>query len=180
VAVVGVLVLGLAFLVIDLRSGPRLVVPQDVPVEVTSLVDATWASFLDAFPAQRRCIGEVTLVLVRHVEGGDASFSPSERTIHIEIPTTPERFPESLAHELGHVVDRSCGGEAAVGDAFRLAQGIPATRGWSAGDHWFDEPSEQFAETVVQIVEGRRLLHADVFDVTDDAIAIVSDWGLHG
>lgn len=164
---------------VALNAGPapRIDLPQDVPGQVEELVDATWSSFVDSFPALRDCIGDVAVVLVRDVTGGDASYSASERTIRIEIPTTPERFPESLAHELGHLIEESCSAPEAIGAEFMSAQAIPAGTSWRGGDHWFDTPSEQFAETVVQIVRGERIIHADVINVSDGAVRLVSEWG---
>jgi hypothetical protein len=157
--------------------GPEILVPQDVPPEVSELVESTWDSFVDVFAGRDECIGTVGLVLVRSVDGGDAVYSPGDRMIRIEIPTTPVRFPESLAHELGHHVEHACSVPEDIGPEFRRAQGLSAGISWSGAAPWNGSPSEHFAETVVALVNGRRVLHADVLTVTPEAEDLVAAWG---
>lgn len=156
-----------------------MLVPQGVPGDVTAIVDRTWPAFLEAFPAQRDCIGDVTLLLVFEVEGGAASYRPDEATIRIEIPTTPERFEESLAHELGHHLEHRCPVVSEMGAEFLAAQGIDGDAEWFDRASWFEAPTEHFAETVVQIVLGERRIHADRIQLDQRAVEVVTDWG-HG
>jgi hypothetical protein len=172
---IGVLVIGLAGW--SWMRLPRLEIPQEVPAEVTELSMDTWDSFLAAFPAQHDCIGTVTVRLTRSVEGGDALYRSSERTILIEIPTTPERFPESLAHELGHHLESACGAAEELGTAFRRSQGLEPDSPWSGSDPWFESPSEQFAETVVELVLGERITHPDIVTLDDATLDLVREWG---
>lgn len=158
--------------------GPRMLVPQGVPDDVSAIVDRTWPAFLRAFPARHECIGDVTLLLVFDVEGGAASYRPDEATIRIEIPTTPERFEESLAHELGHHLEHRCPLIPEIGAEFLAAQKFEAGVEWFGRDPWFESPTEHFAETVVQIVLGERRIHADRITLSSRAIAIVRKWGL--
>lgn len=157
--------------------GPRMLVPQGVPDDVSAIVDRTWPGFLEAFPARHECIGDVTLLLVFEVEGGAASYRPDETTIRIEIPTTPERFEESLAHELGHHLEHRCPVVPEIGAEFLAAQGIDADTEWFHRDPWFESPTEHFAESVVQIVLGERRIHADRITLSFEAIATVREWG---
>jgi acetylornithine deacetylase/succinyl-diaminopimelate desuccinylase-like protein len=159
---------------------PSLEIPQEVPAEVTELSLATWKSYLAAFPAQRNCIGTVTMRLTRSVDGGDAMYRPPERTIYVEIPTTPERFPESLAHELGHHLESACNAEGELGEAFRASQGLPPDSAWSGSEPWYDSPSEHFAETVVEIVDGERITHQDIVILQPSTIDLVRAWGATG
>jgi len=177
-AVVVVAAIGGLWRVADRR--PSLEIPQEVPAEVTELTLATWDSYLAAFPAQRNCIGTVTMRLTRSVDGGDALYRPPERTIYVEIPTTPERFPESLAHELGHHLETACNAEAELGSAVRDAQDLPSDSAWSGGEPWYDSPSEHFAETVVEIVEGERITHQDIVILQPATIELVRAWGATG
>jgi hypothetical protein len=172
--------LGAAVAFAIMQPRPTLDVPQDVPEEVQDLVDATWDSYLAAFPAQRQCIGSVTVVLVRSVEGGAASYRAADRTISVEIPTTPERFPESLAHELGHHLESACGAQERLGEAFLDAQGFARDVPWSRGRYWFEIPSEYFAEAVAEIVNGERITHPDVITLEPAAIELVAAWGHSG
>lgn len=162
-----------------LSAPATIVVPQEVPPEVTELVRSTWASFLAAFPAKQDCVGTVELILVTDVAGGDAAYSPEEPQIRIEIPTTPARFPESLAHELGHHLERACNAAAEIGREFVVAEGLDPDADWYLGDLWFKVPSEHFAETVVWLVMGDRLLHSDIMPLSENTIRLVSEWGQH-
>lgn len=157
---------------------PRIVVPQEVPPAVTELVNSTWQSFLATFPAQRDCIGTVELVLVDEVVGGDASYSRDGHVIKIQIPTTPARFPESLAHELGHHLERACPVIKDIGRDFERAQDFDlATTDWYLGEFWYKRPTEQFAETVVQLLLGERILHSDIIVLSEEAVHLVAEWG---
>lgn len=157
--------------------GPRMLVPQGVPDDVSAIVDRTWPAFLRAFPARHECIGDVTLLLVFDVEGGAASYRPDEATIRIEIPTTPERFEESLAHELGHHLEHRCPVIPEIGTEFVAAQGMDAGVEWFHRDPWFDSPTEHFAEAVVHVVLGERRIHADRVTLSSEAITTVRQWG---
>ena len=157
--------------------GPRIKVPQGVPADVSEIVDRTWPVFLDTFPARTGCIGDVTLLLVFDVEGGAAVYAPDNATIRIEIPTTPERFEESLVHELGHHLEHRCDPVESIGDAFVAAEGLDPETAWFDRDRWFEAPTEHFAEAVVQLTLGERRIHADRFTVRDASLRLVADWG---
>ncbi len=157
-------------------NGPRLVTIQRLPPEVQQLTDQTWQSFLDVFAGKRGCIGTVELVLVDEVEGGAAEYRRSDRLIRIEIPTTPLRFPESLAHELGHHLEEACSVEQELGSAFRTAIGSPDGVDWRQADRWQDRPTEHFAEAVVALVIGERHTHADLIDLSAAALDVVGAW----
>lgn len=79
-----------------------LVVVRDVPADVQAELDVTWSRFLDRFGSRRTCFEDVSVDLVRQVQGGDARYVIDKRLIEIQIPTTPARFRESFAHELAH------------------------------------------------------------------------------
>jgi hypothetical protein len=157
--------------------GPRILVPQDVPNEVTALVESAWASYLDAFPAKHDCIGTVELVLVANVPAGEASYRYADHLVRIEIPTTPEDFPESLAHELGHHLDRACGAREEIGARLVVTQGLDRAASWDQGVLWHEIPAEHFAEAVVEVALGRRLMHADIVTLSELTLRLVSDWG---
>lgn len=157
-------------------EGPSLVTVQNLPVEVRRLTDETWASFLHVFSGKRGCIGIVALELVADVEGGAAEYLPPERLVRIEIPTTPLRFPESLAHELGHHLEEVCSVEREIGAAFRAASRFDPDADWTRASRWRDRPSEHFAEAVVLLVLGERLTHADVIELDPSAVELVEAW----
>lgn len=158
-------------------SDAKLVPAQDLPPDVRSLVTATWDAFERAFPARIDCMAPVGLELVRNVPNGDAVYHRDTARIEIEIPTSPARFPESLVHELAHHLEESCADHAELRVPFATAQGLLDAPAWSYGGEWARIPSEHFAEAVVQVVNGARLLHDDVIELTPEAIAIVAEWG---
>ena len=82
----------------DGSAGPTLRFSQDVPADVRSETEATWERFLGVVADRTACVGDVTVVLERHVEGGDARYVEADARIEIRIPTTPEGYRESLAH----------------------------------------------------------------------------------
>jgi hypothetical protein len=156
--------------------GPSIEPRQNLPADVAELTASTWLAFERAFPSQASCLSDVELALVDDVPGGAADYVVAEHLIRIEIPTSPRRYVESLIHELAHHLDAVCDGELEVGPAFRVAQEIPADAPWERAEAWEERPMEQFAETVVEYVTGDRYTHADIIDVSAEALAVVRDW----
>jgi hypothetical protein len=152
-----------------------LVVPQDVPDDVRAELDIAWVRFLDRFDAQRDCFGDITVVLVRQVAGGDARYVVDGAVIEIEIPTTPARFRESFVHELAHHVEATC-------PRFRELRAelhplLGPGRDWSDGAVWYDVPAERFAEHVVELVNGERVRHAAEIPIDARVTGLIAAWG---
>jgi hypothetical protein len=42
---------------------------------------------------------------------------------------------------------------------------------------WHEIPAEHFAEAVVEVALGRRLMHADIVTLSEQTLRLVSDWG---
>ena len=59
---------------------------------------------------------------------------------------------------------------------FLAAQGFASGTDWFAGTAWEETPSEHYAEAVVELVAGRRT-HQGGIRITDEALAVVRDWG---
>jgi len=152
-----------------------LIVVQEVPSDVQAEVDILWRRFVGTFGARRSCFGDVSLMLVRDVEGGDARYVGAESLIEIEIPTTPARFRESLAHELGHHVERTCI-EFSELRAAMLTELDMADSSWSGGDVWEQIPAEIWAEGVVGLVNGERILHGDDMPIDPSITALIEAW----
>lgn len=153
-------------------SDPVVRFVQPVPTDVESEARAAVADFVAVFDARRGCAGTAEVVLVRDVEGGDARYLDSEGVIEIEIPTTPERFRESLIHELAHHVEHRCLDFAELRRAWTEQTGIV----WSGQDRWEDRPSEQWAEVVVEVVLGERMLHDDDMPIDANLVVLAVDW----
>ncbi len=151
-----------------------LVVVQDVPADVRAELDVTWQRFLDHFGSRRTCWADVSVVLVVDVVDGDARYVTADARIEIEIPTTPARFRESLAHELAHHVEHTCVEFETLESTL-----LPALGGgdWFAGDTWDQVPSERYAEAVVELVNGERIRHLDRIQVAPVVVAAISEWG---
>lgn len=156
-------------------GGGRLTIVQDLPDDLRAELDPTWAAFLDRFAGHRRCIADVEVVLVDHVEGGDARYVSDGARIEIEIPTTPARFRESLVHELAHHVERTCDDFGELRTVLHAEFGSELV--WSGGSPWVDIPAERWAEAVVQLVNGERILHATEMPIPRSVLDIVATWG---
>jgi hypothetical protein len=154
----------------------ELVVLQDVPADVRAELDVSWASFTERFDGRLTCIPDVSVELVRDVEGGDARYVRSRALIEIEIPTTPARFRESLAHELGHHVEHACAEFAEIQAVLHQRWGGPE-QPWELGAAWNETPSELWAEGVVQLVNGERLLHAEEMPIDVAVVELIAGWG---
>lgn len=154
----------------------RIIVMQDVPDDVLAEMNTTWGRFIDRFADRRTCFADVTVVLVDRVEGGDARYVGDEALIEIQIPTTPARFRESLTHELAHHVERTCDEFDDLRTTLHPQFGGP-DRPWNGGETWEETPSELWAEAVVALVNGERLLHADDMPIDEDAIDQIAEWG---
>ena len=165
------------FVVVD-RAGrddrARLTVVQELPDDVRVELDDTWARFLDRFAGRRSCFDDVTLVLVDDVVGGDARYVVADARIEIAIPTTPERFQESVAHELAHHVEHTC--DEFSGLRASLQPIIGSAGSWFEGPTWAETPSEIWAETVVEVVLGERIRHADRITIDPEAQAAIEAW----
>ena len=157
----------------------RVAVPtftQQVPADVRRETGATWAAFTARFAARADCWDDVSIELVRVVDGGDARYVAADARIEIRIPTTPARYRESLVHELAHHVERTCADFVSLRSALGplLAGG---TDTWFSGATWEAVPSERYAEAVVELVNEQRIRHEDDVPVDDEVIALVERWG---
>ena len=171
---VTVLAVGGAVWSVDGLSG-TLEPTQRLPLDVEVAATDVWRQFLLVFGNRQRCMGDVSLTLERSIVG-DARCRLAEREIIIQIPTSPVRFGESLVHELGHHMERTCGIES-VETTFLAAQGFAPGTAWFGPAEWEQTPSEHFAEAVVQIVLGDRLLHDDDVPLSSAAIDLVRLYG---
>lgn len=171
VGAVGVAVAVAAWPRADREPVVRLV--QPVPADVEAEVRAAVAEFVAVFEPRRDCIGGAAVELVATVGGGDARYRAEHALIEIEIPTTPERFRESLVHELAHHVEHSCADFDELRVAILELQGETA---WASQPHWPDRPSEQWAETVVAIVLDERVRHGGEIPLDLELIELVAAW----
>lgn len=148
---------------------------QQLPVDVRAEIATVEQRFVDAFERRLGCVPPATLRLVGAVVGGDARYVVGDRRIEIAIPTTPARFRESLVHELAHHVEATCDDFDELRTSLAPLFG-DSTEGWTAGTTWEEVPAELWAETVVLVVNGDRLLHADDMPLPPGAVEVVEAW----
>ena len=160
----------------DGATDPVLRFAQDVPADGRAETETTWRRFLDVVAGRRSCVGDVTVVLERRVEGGDARYVGAAARIEIQIPTTPERYRESLAHELAHHLERTCADVGELQAALTPSLVAPG-QAWSVGSTWEETPSERFAEAVVVAVNGSRVRHTDTVVVEPEVVELIERWG---
>ena len=70
----------------------------------------------------------------------------------------------------GDISWQAIGGVDALGEA---AQGFDGSEPWNTGDTWESTPAEHFAEAIVAVVNGDRLLHDDQLELSDESLAVV-------
>lgn len=158
-------------------SPADLVFVQEVPGDVRKETTATWQRFGERFESRTSCWSDVSVELVREVADGDARYVIAEARIEIQIPTTPERYRESLAHEIAHHVERTCPEFETLRSALRPVLGRGS---WYDGSVWAEIPSERFAEAVVELVNGERIRHVDEVEVDQSVVDLIAGWGTGG
>lgn len=152
---------------------PLVTFRQDVPDDVEAEAIDAVAAFNGTFSARRGCVDGVEVVLVDHVEGGDARYVGDAATIEIAIPTSPRRFRESLLHELAHHVEHRCA------EFDRLAEQILSLTGgetWSGQARWEDRPAEHWAEAVVEVSLGERVRFGRSMPLDPAVVEAVRAW----
>ncbi len=158
-------------------SADRIRIVQDVPAEVTGIVQDVWRDLEERLAWAAECMAPVEVFLSRDVPDGAARYRADEQLIEVQIPTSPARFRESLVHELGHHIDATCSGLEQVRSEFTMAQDLDPGGPWNDGEAWESTPAEHFAEAVVAIVNHERLLHEDRIVLFTSSLEIVERAG---
>lgn len=145
-----------------------------VPGDLRALSHRVWRDFAAAFAGRLACIPPVTLTASRDLED-HARYQPGAATITVRVPATAGQLRQSLLHELAHHLESHCPAHQALRPAFLAAQGHARGAAWGRGPTWEQTPSEQWAEAVVAVVEGRRSRHQQV-PVRPAAMDLVARW----
>ncbi len=156
-------------------SSPQLAHDDTVPDDLRELADDTWDDFLAAIPARHDCVSAPTLHAAWELEAR-AQYQPETRVLSVRVPGTPATLRSKLLHEFAHHLEFTCAEHDELREAFLSAQGFLTDADWFAGDSWETTPSEQYAEAVVELVEGRRTHQGGIY-ITDDAVDVVRAWG---
>jgi hypothetical protein len=132
---------------------PELRITGASPDDLRALIVATWDRFVEAFPARRSCLAPVTVQGAWELDDR-ASYDPGRRLVTVRIPGTAANLRASLVHEFAHHMEFTCPEQHDVRVPFLVAQKLPPSAPWFEGRSWETTPSEQFAESVVQVVLG--------------------------
>jgi len=154
---------------------PELRHDETVPDDLRALADETWRDFLSAFPGRQNCLPSPTLHAAWELDTR-ARYQPETAVLTVRVPGTPATLRSELLHEFAHHLEFTCDEHESLRSRFLNAQGFAPGTPWFDGDSWETTPSEQYAEAVVELVEGRRT-HLGGIRLTDDAIDVVRRWG---
>ena len=168
--------LAVAFTAACGASSASLVFAEGTPSDLQDLGLEVWADFLEAFPNQAGCIGEVTLEGDWTLEGSRAYYLPEDAKVVLEIPATAPHLRHSLVHELAHHVEHACADHVELREAFLKAQNVPTDTPWFEGPSWEETPSEQYAEAVVRLVLSRPVMHYRL-SLAPESIEAIKKWG---
>lgn len=177
--------LALAVLVVGVVAGALLLARPDpapalrfddsVPDDLRAVAVQAWDDFFAVHPQRLDCIPPVTLTAAWEL-ADRAEYRPGTATVIIRVPGTAPNLADSLVHEFAHHVEFTCPEHEELRGAFLEAQGFPVTTAWFEGTAWETTPSEQYAETTVEVVLGRRTHRGGVV-VSDEAATVVRQWG---
>ena len=156
-------------------SIPELRYDESVPGDLRRLADETWSDFLETLPARWDCIPSPTLHAAWELDTR-AEYQPETATLTLRVPGTPATLRSGLLHEFAHHVEFVCADHELLRPEFLAAQGFAPDTLWFGGASWEHTPSEQYAEAVVELIEGRRS-HRGGIILSDTAVTTIAEWG---
>lgn len=160
------------------NTSARLIHDDTVPEDLEQLADEAWADFLDAIPGRFSCVEPVTLHAAWELENR-GEYRPDTATIVVRVPGTPATLRSELIHEFAHHLEFACDDHSGLRDGFLTAQGFAASAEWFTGESWETTPSEQYAEAMVEMIEGTRS-HRGGINITSAALAVLEAWANGG
>jgi hypothetical protein len=170
-----VVTIGVAYIVSERGSGPELIIDGSVAADFAAVAMEDWESFVDAFPSQRGCIGQVTLVADYDLDDL-AKYDPESRTMAVRVPAPRVLLDRAVVHELAHHLEFECRSQVEMRPSFLEVLGR-SDEGWFDGAEWGSVPSEIFAEAVVEyVLDERGRVHTDLGLIDQRAVDVVVDW----
>jgi hypothetical protein len=155
---------------------PAIHYADGVPDDVRRLAGATWARFLDVFPARMGCVPDVTLATAWSYRAR-GRYQPARRLVTLRIPGTAPNLSATMVHEFAHHLDYACP-DRELRRALLAAQGLPPGTPWRHGRTWAAIPAEQFAQAVIQAVLGPQ--PGPLLLVRAAAVRAITAWGRGG
>ena len=164
------------------QTGPRLIIDASVDQDFAAVIQETWARFMHVFVARRDCFGDVR-VKADYYLPDRAKYDPRTATVSVRVPERASILKGALVHELAHHVEFQCAAQTEMRAAFVEAQGLPANAPWRLEDgstnilasDWANLPSEQYAETAIVLVLGKRPVSTNA-PITSEGIVVVKAW----
>lgn len=161
---------------------PRLIIDASVDEDFAAVIQETWGQFLDVFAARSDCFGDVR-VKADYDLAERAMYDPKTATISVRVPERASILKGALVHEWAHHVEFQCEAQTELRTAFIKAQGIPANTPWRLEDgstnilssDWANIPSEQYAETTIAVVLGKRPIRTNA-PVTAEGMEVIRAW----
>ena len=145
-----------------------------VPDDLRELADDAWEDFLAVIPGRVSCVDPVTLQAAWELDHR-GEYRPESATIVIRVPGTPATLRSELIHEFAHHLEFTCRAHAEMRLDFLIAQDLPADAEWFSGESWELTPSEQYAEAMVELIEGTRS-HRGGINITTAALTVLEAW----
>lgn len=169
-----VLVSAVVSLLVVLLAAPASAITisaTDLDVSGLEATDAArmnllWGEFLEGAPGHRACLLENRPAVVAQPDMAPrAAYSPSAQTLYVK-PGGLVRLV--VFHELAHHLDFTCGAASAIGDDFKVSQGLSPSKAWWQEGNPVTWPAEYFANAVA-IALGEESRHG----LTPEAVEVV-------
>lgn len=160
----------------------KVIIDDSVHADFESVIQETWAQFVDVFAARTDCFGDVR-VRADYDLSVRAVYDPQTATVSVRVPERAAILKGALVHEWAHHVEFQCDGHAEMRAAFIEAQGIPADTPWQSdggsflifSSDWARIPSEQYAEATIVVVLGERPVPTKA-PITAEGMEVIRAW----
>jgi len=161
---------------------PHVIIDASVDDDFAEVITETWIQFLFAFAARSNCFGDV-LVKADYDLADRAMYDPRTATVFVRVPERASILKGALVHEWAHHVEFQCEAHTEMRAAFIEAQGMPANTPWRSKDgttnilssDWASIPSEQYAETTIVVVLGKRPVLTNAL-ITAEGVEVIRAW----